>query len=137
MSIIRTLVLILLAASVSAQDGGKVKNMSQHLGFDNIESIFAVHYETMDQDKGHKKISFIKERKTLEKIKSGLDGLTSQGTVSKLWRTDVPTVRVFILCESGKYAVMDIVNHRIARVGGYGVNDFEEEKQVVTLIEGS
>ncbi len=94
--------------------------MSQHLGVDKIESIFAVHYETMDQDKGHKKISLIKERKTLEKIKSGLDGLSSQGTVSKLWRADVPTVRVFILCETGKYAVMDIVNHRIARVGGNG-----------------
>ena len=136
MSIIRTLVLLFVATSVSAQEGAKVKNMSQHLGVDTILSIFAVHYETMDQDKGHKKISLIKEQKTLEKIKSGLDGLSSQGTVTKLWPTDVPTVRVFILSESGKYAVMDIVNHRIARVGGYGSYDFEEEKQVVTLIEG-
>ena len=131
------LLLIVLSIILLQAQEKETKSISllNHHKIIKIEKIIIASYQYQESDKepGKKepdKIRIIDDKKNLNQIKELFGKINSQGSISKLWFIK-ERISIYILLNNNRYCELEIVNARLARVGGYGTDNLKAEKELI------
>ena len=121
----------------AAEEAKDARSMAEYYGVKEIEKIFVVHWESMDQRVEPVRIELLDREEDTAKVADLLRGLSSRGNIFKSWPPDIPVIHLNILHDDGRYCTLRIFNGRLQRPdgGGYGMKDFKLVKDLLAVLD--